>query len=88
MTCCQFSNSIEIEFMKVYEPNLEEREDSRLFAANVRALMAARLGIPTVERSVSEFTNDGGSAWSINNQKTKVQEYPYVIASVGNLTQP
>ena len=90
LTCCQFSNSIEIEFMKVYEPNLEEREDSRLFAANVRALMAARLGIPTVERSVSEFTNDGGSAWSINNQKTsssKVQEYPYVIDFVGNLTQ-
>ena len=89
LTCCQFSNSIEIEFMKVYEPNLEEREDPRLFASNVRALMAARLGIPTVERSVSEFTNDGGSAWSINNQKTssKVQEYPYVIDFVGNLTQ-
>ena len=89
LTCCQFSNSIEIEFLKAYEPNIEEQEDSRLFAANVRALMAARLGIPTVERSVSEFTNDGGSAWSINDQKTssKVDEYPYVIDFVGNLTQ-
>ena len=90
LTLCQFSNSIEVEFLKVYEPTHEEREDSRLFASNVRALMASRLGIPTVERSVSEFTNDGGSAWSINNQKpAKVEydHYPYVIDFLGNLTQ-
>ena len=88
LTLCQFNNQIEIEFLKVYSPNEEEIHDSRLFASNVRNLMATRLGIPMVERSVSEFTNDGGSAWSLNNQNPKV-EYapPYVIDFVGNLTQ-
>ena len=89
LTLCQFNNQIEIEFLKVYCPNTEEVNNSRLFASNVRTLMATKLGIPMVERSVSEFTNDGGSAWSLNNQNNPKVEFapPYVIDFVGNLTQ-
>ena len=37
------------------QPSGEETENRRVYAQNVRALMAEKLGIPMVDRSVSEF---------------------------------
>ncbi|XP_045462343.1 lysophosphatidylcholine acyltransferase isoform X1 [Harmonia axyridis] len=43
----------EIEFLPVYTPNEEERRDPKLYANNVRKVMAKALGIP-----VSDYTYD------------------------------
>ena len=48
---------LQIEFLSIYEPSEEEVLDSYRYAQNVRALMAKKLNIPMVERSVSEFMN-------------------------------
>lgn len=47
----QFFNSATIEFMPVIVPSEEEKKDANLFAHNVRAAMAERLGLPTTEHS-------------------------------------
>ena len=76
-----------MEFLPVYHPNKEEKEDPKLYAANVRLRMATRLGVPMVERSVSEFTSS--SMWSVNSamQDERIEfAPPYVLDFVGNLT--
>ncbi|GLH16239.1 Uncharacterized protein GBIM_20573 [Gryllus bimaculatus] len=45
--------SCEIEFLPVYHPDARERADPKLFASNVRRLMARALGVP-----VSDYTYD------------------------------
>ena len=55
LTLCQFSTDFEFEFLPVYQPSGEETENPMVYAQNVRALMAEKLGIPMVDRSVSEF---------------------------------
>ena len=55
LTLCQFSTEFEFEFLPVYQPSGEETENPMIYAQNVRALMAKKLGIPMVDRSVSEF---------------------------------
>ena len=55
LTLCQFSTEFEFEFLPVYQPSGEETENPMVYAQNVRALMAEKLGIPMVDRSVSEF---------------------------------
>ena len=75
-----------MEFLPVYHPNKEEKEDAKLFANNVRLRMATRLNVPMVDRSVSEFTS---STWSVNSalQADKIEfAPPYVLDFVGNLT--
>ena len=55
LTLCQFSTDFEFEFLPLYQPSGEETENPMVYAQNVRALMAEKLGIPIVDRSVSEF---------------------------------
>lgn len=52
-TLTQFHTFCEIEFMPVYHPSEEEKKDPKLYARNVRNLMAQELGIP-----VSDYTFD------------------------------
>ncbi|XP_065084768.1 lysophosphatidylcholine acyltransferase isoform X1 [Ochlerotatus camptorhynchus] len=52
-TLTQFHTFCEIEFMPVYHPSEEEKKDPKLYARNVRNLMARELGIP-----VSDYTFD------------------------------
>lgn len=52
-TLTQFHTFCEIEFMPVYHPNDEEKKDPKLYARNVRNLMAQELGIP-----ISDYTFD------------------------------
>ncbi|EEB14333.1 conserved hypothetical protein [Pediculus humanus corporis] len=53
LTLTQIHSCCEIEFLPVYKPNKEEKNDPRLFANNVRKVMARALGIP-----VSNYTYD------------------------------
>ncbi|GLV42288.1 Lysophosphatidylcholine acyltransferase [Carabus blaptoides fortunei] len=53
LTLTQVTSSCEIEFLPVYQPNAEEKRDPKLFANNVRNVMARALGIP-----VSDYTYD------------------------------
>ena len=40
-----YSNRVSVEFLPVYAPTEEEKIDAKLFARNVRAMMAARLQV-------------------------------------------
>ncbi|XP_044735228.1 lysophosphatidylcholine acyltransferase isoform X2 [Chrysoperla carnea] len=53
LTLTQMHSSCIIEFLPVYTPNEAEKKDPKLFASNVRAVMAKALGIP-----VSDYTYD------------------------------
>ena len=75
-----------MEFLPVYHPNEEEKEDAKLFANNVRLQMATQLNVPVVDRSVSEFVS---STWSVNSalRAAKIEfAPPYVLEFVENLT--
>lgn len=52
-TLTQFHTYCEIEFLPVYHPSEEEKKDPKLYARNVRNLMARELGIP-----ISDYTFD------------------------------
>ena len=63
----------------MYKPNEIEIQDPYIFASNVRRRMAARLRIPTVERSVSEMIKSNSTtstATNNNENKYKTQEEP------------
>ncbi|XP_071057495.1 lysophosphatidylcholine acyltransferase 2 isoform X2 [Onthophagus taurus] len=49
LTLTQVYSSCEIEFLPVYYPNEEEKRDPKLYANNVRAVMAKALGIPVLD---------------------------------------
>ncbi|GBF97219.1 lysophosphatidylcholine acyltransferase [Raphidocelis subcapitata] len=53
---CQLYNHVTVECLPVYHPSPEEEEDPQLYAANVRRLMAAALGVPMVDqdRAISQ----------------------------------
>ncbi|KAK8730202.1 hypothetical protein OTU49_008142 [Cherax quadricarinatus] len=53
VTLCQFHNFCELEYLPVYTPNEEEKQDAKLFANNVRQVMADALGVP-----VADYTYD------------------------------
>ncbi|KRT83312.1 HLH domain-containing protein [Oryctes borbonicus] len=49
LTLSQVYSSCEIEFLPVYNPSDEEKRDPKLFAHNVRAVMAKALGVPVMD---------------------------------------
>ncbi|XP_018336785.1 lysophosphatidylcholine acyltransferase isoform X1 [Agrilus planipennis] len=49
LTLTQVHSYCEIEFLPVYRPNEEEKRDPKLYANNVRRVMAKALGVPTVD---------------------------------------
>ncbi|KAM8839963.1 lysophosphatidylcholine acyltransferase 1 isoform 4-T4 [Spinachia spinachia] len=49
LTLCQPHNPLEIEYLPVYTPSSEERENPALFANNVRKLMARALQLPLTD---------------------------------------
>ncbi|KXZ46933.1 hypothetical protein GPECTOR_39g427 [Gonium pectorale] len=52
---CQFRNDLEVEILPPYKPSQDEIEDPRRYAANVRCLMAAVLGVPLVEATHDDY---------------------------------
>ncbi|ELU17291.1 hypothetical protein CAPTEDRAFT_36573, partial [Capitella teleta] len=53
-TMCQFHNRIEIEFLPVYTPSEEEKNDPKLFGDNVRDVMAKALGVPVTDHTYED----------------------------------
>lgn len=49
LTLVQPHSNCEIEYLPVYKPNEEEKKDPKLYAHNVRQLMAKALGVPTLD---------------------------------------
>ena len=49
---CQVVNYCEVTYLDVYVPSEEEKKNPRLYANNVRALMAKEMGVPAVESTL------------------------------------
>jgi len=54
-TLSQFYTNISIEFLPPYKPSKEEVEDPKMFAANVRAVMANSLGVNTTDCNYFDY---------------------------------
>uniref|UniRef100_UPI0037E7C93E lysophosphatidylcholine acyltransferase 1 n=1 Tax=Semicossyphus pulcher TaxID=241346 RepID=UPI0037E7C93E len=54
LTLCQPHNPMEIEYLPIYTPSTEEKENSTLFAKNVRKLMAKALEVPLTDLSFDD----------------------------------
>lgn len=51
---CQFHNFMEVTYLPVYHPSEEEKKNPKLFARNVRDLIAAELGLPGSNHSAED----------------------------------
>ncbi|XP_015729341.1 lysophosphatidylcholine acyltransferase 2 isoform X2 [Coturnix japonica] len=54
MTLCQLFTRVEVEFLPVYVPNEEERNDPILFANQVRQTMATALKVPVTDHTFED----------------------------------
>jgi len=54
-TLSQFYTNMSIEFLPPYKPSQEEVEDPKMFAANVRAVMADSLGVSTTNCNYFDY---------------------------------
>uniref|UniRef100_A0A7N8YE66 Lysophosphatidylcholine acyltransferase 1 n=1 Tax=Mastacembelus armatus TaxID=205130 RepID=A0A7N8YE66_9TELE len=54
LTLCQPHNPMEIEYLPIYTPSNEEKENPALFANNVRKLMARALELPLTDLSFDD----------------------------------
>uniref|UniRef100_A0AAY4EQ78 Phospholipid/glycerol acyltransferase domain-containing protein n=1 Tax=Denticeps clupeoides TaxID=299321 RepID=A0AAY4EQ78_9TELE len=54
LTLCQLHNEFEIEYLPIYSPSEEEKENPALFAHNVRRLMAEALKVPVTDYSFED----------------------------------
>lgn len=68
LTLSQPFTRTEMEFLPVYHPSEEEKADAKLYAKNVRSVMAAALGVPT-----SDVTFEQAKAMFGKKKKKKEQ---------------
>ncbi|XP_070574725.1 lysophosphatidylcholine acyltransferase 2-like isoform X2 [Ptychodera flava] len=54
LTLCNLNNKLEVEFLPVYKPSEEEIKDPKLFARNVRAVMAEALNVPVTDHTYED----------------------------------
>lgn len=54
LTLCQINTHLEIEFLPVYNPSQEEKDNPKLYANNVRAVMARALGVPVTDHTYDD----------------------------------
>ncbi|CAG5126640.1 unnamed protein product, partial [Candidula unifasciata] len=54
LTICQFYTRCEIEYLPVYTPNEAEQANPRLYADNVRELMASHLELPVTDHTFDD----------------------------------
>jgi lysophosphatidylcholine acyltransferase/lyso-PAF acetyltransferase len=50
---------MEVQYLPVYYPSDEEKSDPKLFANNVRQVMARALGVPTTEHAYEDVMLQG-----------------------------
>ena len=55
-----FQKSTELEYLPVYKPSQAEIDDPKLFARNVRDVMARALGVPTSDLTFEEIKEKYG----------------------------
>ncbi|XP_030003303.1 lysophosphatidylcholine acyltransferase 1 [Sphaeramia orbicularis] len=55
LTLCQVHNPMEIEYLPIYTPSDEEKENPALFANNVRKVMAKALDVPLTDLSFDDY---------------------------------
>jgi lysophosphatidylcholine acyltransferase/lyso-PAF acetyltransferase len=51
----QFVQHLEIEYLPVYHPSEEEKQNPALYAENVRTLMAKTLGVPKTDVGIDDY---------------------------------
>ncbi|KAL6108928.1 lpcat1 [Pungitius sinensis] len=54
LTLCQLHNEFVVEFLPIYTPSEEEKNNPALFAINVRRVMAKALGVPITDYSFED----------------------------------
>ncbi|XP_076448987.1 lysophosphatidylcholine acyltransferase 2-like isoform X2 [Babylonia areolata] len=54
LTLCQLHNHMEVEYLPVYHPSKEERTNPKLFANNVRRVMAECLELPVTDHTYDD----------------------------------
>ncbi|XP_072024236.1 lysophosphatidylcholine acyltransferase 2-like isoform X3 [Amphiura filiformis] len=54
LTMCNFDNKLELEFLPVYKPSQAEIDDPKLFANNVRAVIANALNLPVTDHTYED----------------------------------
>lgn len=54
LTLCQFHTNFEIEFLPVYHPSEKEKADPKLFANNLRKVMAEALKVPVTDHTYDD----------------------------------
>ncbi|XP_044284004.1 lysophosphatidylcholine acyltransferase 2 [Varanus komodoensis] len=54
LTLCQFCTKVEVEFLPVYNPTEEEKNDPILFASGVRNEMASALDVPVTDHTYED----------------------------------
>lgn len=54
-TLAQLHTSVQLEYLPPYVPNKQEKEDPKLFASNVRAVMAKQLNIPVTDCNYFDY---------------------------------
>jgi lysophosphatidylcholine acyltransferase/lyso-PAF acetyltransferase len=73
LTLAQLHTNAEMEFLPVYYPSEAEKADAKLYAANVRAVMAAAMGVPTVDFTFEEAKARYGAMYKKRKPKPKLQ---------------
>jgi len=51
---CQWSSKMRVTYLPVYQPNQEEKSNAKLYANNVRQVMAKVLGVPTTDHTFED----------------------------------
>ncbi|XP_035491356.2 lysophosphatidylcholine acyltransferase 1 isoform X1 [Scophthalmus maximus] len=73
LTLCQPHNSMEIEYLPIYTPSDEEKENPALFANNVRRLMAKALELPLTDLSFDD------REISLSEGPLRIQDYSSLL---------
>ncbi|KAG8442520.1 hypothetical protein GDO86_011352 [Hymenochirus boettgeri] len=83
LSLCQFHNFLEIEFLPIYTPSEEEKNNPALYANNVRQVMAKALGV-----SVTDYTFEDCQLALADGQlrlpsDTSLLEFARLVRSLG-----
>ena len=76
LTLSQAYSKAEMEFLPVYHPSQEEVQDPKLYASNVRDVMAAALGVPTSDVTFEDVKQRYGYEQNskTNDELTKIRK--------------
>ena len=70
----QLYQKVELEYLPVYQPNAAEVADAKLFASNVRTVMASALGVPTSDLTFEEIKERYGKFYK-KKEATKKSDW-------------